>query len=137
MSRLAASRSSFETKLSASSLVDAVAPRYRSGANATNPAVASRSQRSLKKSVRPHHAWRTRTPGPLPFFGTARYPGTLPSGLLSSAIPMFSRPLEGERPHRRLHLSLFGNGRSTPLREDQEVDRVGFDQAPSTPTIFV
>src|SRR5213592_2828335 len=59
----------------------AVVPRYRSGANATKPALASSSQWPLKKSFRPHHAWRTRTPGPRPFFGIAKYPGTVPSGL--------------------------------------------------------
>src|SRR6266704_2903051 len=57
---------SFDIRALAPSLVDAVAPPYRSGANATNPAVAKRSQSSLKKSFNPHHAWRTRTPGPWP-----------------------------------------------------------------------
>src|SRR5205823_6747625 len=94
-SRRALSSSSFASSFFASSLVDAVAPRYRSGAKATNPALASRSERPLKKSVKPHHAWRTRTPGPLPFFGTDKNPGTLPSGLLSSIIPMFSDRLGG------------------------------------------
>src|SRR5207302_11327266 len=94
-SRRALSSSSFASSFFASSLVDAVAPRYRSGAKATNPALASRSERPLKKSVKPHHAWRTRTPGPLPFFGTDKNPGTLPSGLLSSIIPMFSHRLGG------------------------------------------
>src|SRR5439155_1469291 len=72
-------------RFSAPSRVDAVAPWYRSGAKATNPAVASRSHRPLKKSFRPHHAWRTRRAGPLPVFGTARYPETFPSGRLVDA----------------------------------------------------
>src|SRR2546427_6517783 len=91
------------------------------------PAIASRSESPLKKSVTPHHAWSTRTPGPLPFFGTAKYPGTLPSGLLSPIIPVLSRPLGGERPYRPRAVKHFAEtaGRP-PLRKTQKGDRGGF-----------
>src|SRR5438445_13045762 len=114
MSRRALSSSSFGSSFFVSSRVDAVAPRYRSGAKATKPALASRSERPLKKSVNPHHAWRTRTPGPLPFFGTAKYPGTLPSGLLSSIIPVLSPPLGEERPNRPRALKPLRNRQDDP-----------------------
>src|SRR5438105_10335987 len=112
-------------RFSAPSRVDAVAPWYRSGAKATNPAVASRSQRPLKKSFRPHHAWRTRRPGPLPVFGTARYPETFPSGLLSSTIVIFHIAVTGEWPIRHLNLRLNGHGTSTPpVRTQRRTDRI-------------
>src|SRR5438445_9355261 len=114
MSRRALSSSSFGSSFFASSRVDAVAPRYRSGAKATKPALASRSERPLKKSVNPHHAWRTRTPGPLPFFGTAKYPGTLPSGLLSSITPVLSPPPGEERPNRPRPLTPFAQTPGRP-----------------------
>src|SRR5438552_2544034 len=61
----------------------------------------------LKKSFSPHHAWRTRTPDPLPFFGIARYPETVPSGLLRSTIAMFLSPSwRAAFPNRLLKLSV-------------------------------
>src|SRR5437773_6143536 len=109
-------------RFSAPSRVDAVALWYRSGAKATNPAVASRSHRPLKKSFRPHHAWRTRRAGPLPVFGTARYPETFPSGLLSSTIVIFHIAVTGEWPIRHLNLRLNGHRRSTPPVRTQKED---------------
>jgi len=109
-------------RFSAPSRVDAVAPWYRSGAKATNPAVASRSHRPFKKSFRPHHAWRTRRAGPLPVFGTARYPETFPSGLLSSTIVIFHIAVTGEWPIRHLNLRLNGHRRSTPPVRTQKED---------------
>src|SRR6185503_18512804 len=38
------------------------------------PSAASRSQTWRTCSVRPHHAWSTRIPGPAPPAGRARYP---------------------------------------------------------------
>ena len=40
-------------------------PRYRSGASATNPSAAKRSQTSSMCGTRPHHSWITMTPGPV------------------------------------------------------------------------
>src|SRR5690348_2862992 len=54
-------------------MVLAVTPPYRSGASATKPASASRSQTPRKTSVSPHHACKTSTPGPDPLAGTAIY----------------------------------------------------------------
>ena len=55
----------------------AVLPWYMSGASAVNPSVASRSQTVLMWRTRPHHSWMTRTPGPLPAAGVARYADVL------------------------------------------------------------
>src|SRR3989442_3698607 len=120
MSRRALSSSSFGSSFFASSLVDAVASRYRSGSRATKRALANRSESPLKKSVKPRHACRTRTPGPLPFFGTAKYPGTLPSGLLSSIIPVPSPPLGEERPNRPRALKPFAEAAGRPCLEKTE-----------------
>src|SRR5437016_8593728 len=84
-----------------------------------NPAVASRSHRPLKKSFRTQHAWKTRRPGPLPVFGTARYPETFASGLFSSTIVIFHIGGTGEWPIRHLNLRLNGRGRSTPRAKTQ------------------
>src|SRR5215207_7433973 len=62
--RVAASSSSCSTSAFASGTVAAVRPSYRSGASATKPASASRSQCRRIPSLSPHHAWSTSTPGP-------------------------------------------------------------------------
>ena len=50
----------------ASAIVRAVRPSHRSGASATNPSPASRSQKRRMPSLSPHHACSTSTPGPPP-----------------------------------------------------------------------
>src|SRR2546425_12170260 len=55
----------------------AVLPWYMSGASAVSPSAASRSQTFLMCRTRPHHSWITRTPGPFPDGGVARYADVL------------------------------------------------------------
>src|SRR5205809_335387 len=55
----------------------ALLPWYMSGASAANPSAANRSQTFLMCRTRPHHSWITRTPGPLPDEGAARYDDVL------------------------------------------------------------
>src|SRR2546429_9154808 len=47
------------------------------GASAVSPSAASRSQTFLMCRTRPHHSWMTRTPGPFPDGGVARYADVL------------------------------------------------------------
>ena len=57
----------------APALVVATWPSNKSGATATKPSWASRSQTLLQKSFSPHQAWMTSTPLPFPDGGTAMY----------------------------------------------------------------
>ena len=66
MSLAACSRLSAIISLPASSGSVVVAPRYRSGARAENPAAAKRSTTSRMWGTSPHHSWMTMTPGPVP-----------------------------------------------------------------------
>ena len=54
------------TSACASAIVRAVRPSHRSGASATKPSPASRSQKRRMPSLSPHHACSTSTPGPPP-----------------------------------------------------------------------
>src|SRR5437773_2503986 len=72
----------------------AVLPWYMSGASAVNPSVANRSQTFLMCRTRPHHSWITRTPGPLPDAGVARYADVLvPFAENSTILPGMLRNL--------------------------------------------
>jgi len=51
----------------------AIWPSNKSGAIATKPSLASRSQTLLKKGFNPHQAWISTTPAPFPEGGRARY----------------------------------------------------------------
>ncbi len=65
----------------ASSSSSAISPSYRSGASATKPSSAKRSQTSRMWSTRPHHSWMTITPGPDPPSGIARYAPVSPASV--------------------------------------------------------
>src|SRR5260370_12042582 len=58
----------------ATSVCSAYPPWTRSGASAVKPSSASLSHTPLSCGTRPHHSWMTRTPGPAPSAGVARYP---------------------------------------------------------------